>query len=79
MKIPAGTQSGKVLKLRGEGIPHLHHNGRGDQLVRIVVWVPTKLKQEDKQLLEKLAASESFIPPKVSKSFLDKLKENLGV
>lgn len=79
IQIPPGTQPGKMLKLRGKGIPHLHHAGSGDQLVRIVVWVPTKLSKEDKRLLEKLADSESFTPPPANKSFFEKLRETLGV
>lgn len=79
IRIPPGTQSGKVLKLRGKGIPHLHHSGRGDQLVQVVVWVPTKLTKEEKKLLEQLAESESFRPPQATKSFLEKLRETLGV
>ncbi|UCD63361.1 MAG: molecular chaperone DnaJ [Candidatus Zixiibacteriota bacterium] len=79
IRIPAGTQPGKTLKMRGQGIPHLHSTGRGDQLVRIAVWVPTKLSDEDKKLVEKLAASESFTPPKAGKSFFEKLRETLGV
>ncbi len=79
IKIPAGTQPGKTLKMRGQGIPHLHSSGRGDQLVRIVVWVPTKLSDEDKELLDSISKSESFAPPPPSKSFFDKLRETLGV
>ncbi len=79
LKIPAGAQPGKTLKMRGKGIPHLHRNGQGDQLVQIVVWVPTKLSSDDKILLEKLELSESFVPPKANKSFFDKLRDSLGV
>ncbi|MCK4606320.1 MAG: J domain-containing protein, partial [candidate division Zixibacteria bacterium] len=79
LKIPAGTQSGKVLKLRGMGIEHLHHRGKGDQLVRVMVWVPTKLSVNDKRILEELARSESFEPPAADKSFFEKLRETLGV
>jgi len=79
LRIPGGTQSGKVLRMRGKGIPHLHHNGRGDQLVRITVWVPTELSAEDKRLLEKLDKSEAMTPPVGNKSFFDKLRETLGV
>jgi molecular chaperone DnaJ len=79
LKIPAGTQSGKVLKMRGKGIPHLNRHGRGDQLVQLTVWVPTRLGDEDRELLKKLAVSETFTPPKASKSFFDKLRETLGV
>ncbi|MFZ5980601.1 MAG: molecular chaperone DnaJ [Candidatus Zixiibacteriota bacterium] len=79
LKIPSGTQSGKVLKLRGKGIPHLHQNGKGNQLVQIRVWVPTKLSGQDKKLLDELARSETFKPPEANRSFFDKLKESLGV
>ncbi len=79
LKIPTGTQSGKILKIRGKGIPHLHRGGRGDQLVRITVWVPTRLSGDDRKQLEKLAHSESFKPPQAGKSFFDKLRETLGV
>jgi molecular chaperone DnaJ len=79
LQIPSGTQPGKILKLRKKGIPHLHRNGRGDQLVRIVVWVPTKLNSDDRGLLEKLDSSESFQAPKGNRSFFDKLRATLGV
>ena len=79
LKIPAGTQPNKVLKLRGKGIPHLHRSGRGDQLVRIVVWVPTNLSQKDRDLLETLGRSETFKAPRGDKSFFSKLRETLGV
>lgn len=79
LKVPAGTQGGKILKLRGKGIGHLNRSGRGDQLVRMIVWVPTKLTGDEKQLLEKLQSAESFKPPSGDKSFFEKLRETLGV
>ena len=79
LKIPSGTQPGKVIKMRGKGIPHLHRSGQGDQLVQVVVWVPTKLSTEDKNHLEKLAQSESFKAPAGNKSFFEKLRQTLGV
>jgi len=79
LKIPSGTQSGKILKLRGKGIPRLHHTGKGHQLVQVIVWVPTKLSGNDKKLLEELSRSETFIPPEANKSFFEKLRETLGV
>jgi len=79
LKIPPGTQSGKVLKMKGKGIPHLHHSGRGDQLVQITVWVPTRLSPEDRTHLEKLASSETLTPPPADRSFFQKLRETLGV
>ena len=79
LKIPAGTQSGKLLRIRGKGIPHLHRSGRGDELVQVTVWVPTRLGAEEKKVLEKLARSESFQPPEADKTFFQRLRETLGV
>jgi molecular chaperone DnaJ len=79
IKIPPGTQTGKVFKIRGKGIPHLNSHGSGDQLVQVTIWTPTKLSNEDKNLLEKLNQSPSFIPPKSDKSFFQKLKQTLGI
>ena len=79
LKIPTGTQSGKIFRFRNKGIPHLHGYGKGDELVRVVVWVPTRLNAEEKKLLKELADKENFKPPKGGKSFFDKLRETLGV
>ena len=66
MKIPAGTQNGKVLRLRGEGVPYLHNNRkRGDMYIKIQVEVPVRLSLKQKQLLEELAVnSENSENPK---------------
>lgn len=79
LKIPTGTQPGKLLKMRNKGIPHLNRSGRGDQLVRVVVWVPTKLGKEEKELLKDLENSPLFKAPKANKSFFNKLRDTLGV
>ena len=79
LDIPAGTQTGKVFRLRGKGIPYLRRRGAGDQLVQIQIWTPKKLSESDKKLLRQLEKSENFIAPKTSKSFLEKLRETLGV
>jgi len=79
LKIPSGTQSGKLLKLRARGIPHLHRTGKGDQLVQVTVWVPTRLSPDDQRLLRTLSDSESFRPPSTDRSFFQKLRETLGV
>jgi molecular chaperone DnaJ len=79
LKIPAGTQSGKVFRFRGKGIPHLHGYGKGDELIRVLVWVPTHLSSEEKKLLKELAAQENMKPPEGDKSFFEKLKETLGI
>ncbi len=79
LKIPSGTQPGKVLKLKGKGVPHLNRHGRGDQLVHLVVWVPTRLSSDEKELLSRLSEQENMTPPKGSKSFFEKLRQSLGV
>ena len=63
LKIPAGTQSHKVFRMRGKGIPHLHGRDRGDQLVRIIAWTPQQLgKEERKRLEEWRDAAASDVP-----------------
>ena len=54
LKIPPGTQSHKIFRLRGKGLPRLHGGGRGDQLVRVIAWIPEKLSREQHAALEKL-------------------------
>ena len=70
LKVPAGTQSGKVFRMRGKGIQHLQRNGSGDQLVRVWVWTPTDLTRGEKKLLEELQNSSNVAPPVGGKSFL---------
>lgn len=79
LKIPAGLQSGKVIKLKGEGIPHLRRYGRGDQLIVVSVWTPTKLNAHERRTIEGLMDSPSFSPPDHDKSFFQKLRDSLGV
>jgi molecular chaperone DnaJ len=55
LKIPAETQTGTLLRLKGKGVPHLNRGGRGNQFVRVLVRTPTKLKKRQKQLLSELA------------------------
>ena len=55
MKIPAGSQSHKVFRLKSKGLPHLGRGGRGDQLVRVMVEIPSKLSHEQIELLKKFA------------------------
>jgi len=78
MKIPGGTQSGKVFRLRGKGIPHLNGYQRGDQHVRITVEVPEKLSRKQKDLLEQFAAISGEDSHPQSKGFFDKVKELFG-
>jgi molecular chaperone DnaJ len=79
LDIPAGTQTGKIFRLRGKGIPYLRRRGNGDQLVQIQIWTPKDLSDSDKSLLRQLEKSGSFKAPKTSKSFFEKLRETLGV
>ena len=75
MKIPEGTQPGKVMRIKGKGIPNLRGGSRGDQLVRIKVVVPTKLSDKQKDALRKFAdISKDNINPE-EKSFMDKVKD----
>ncbi len=79
LDIPTGTQTGKVFRLRGKGIPHLRRRGNGDQLVQVQIWTPKDLSDSDRELLRRLDKSESFKAPKTSKSFFAKLRATLGV
>ncbi|GGZ23354.1 chaperone protein DnaJ [Echinicola pacifica] len=77
IKLEPGTQSGKILRLKGKGIKDLNGYGRGDELIHVNVWTPRQLSKEEKDMLESLRTSENFIPdPSNSeKSFFDKMKE----
>ncbi|MDI6765562.1 MAG: molecular chaperone DnaJ [Bacteroidota bacterium] len=81
LKIESGTQSGKILRMRGKGIPSLRGDYRGDQLVRINVWIPTHLSKEDKELLRSLGKSDNIQPHEgdksahSDKSFFEKMKD----
>lgn len=77
VKIEAGTQSGKVLRLKGKGLPNIQGYGKGDFLIYINVWTPQELTKAEKETLEKLRTSENF-QPKLSgkeKGFFDKMKD----
>ena len=78
MKIPAGTQSGKVFRLKGKGIPSLNGYQRGDQHVRITVEVPEKLTRKQRELLEQFASISGEDANPQSKSFFDKVREMFG-
>jgi molecular chaperone DnaJ len=62
IKIEPGTQSGRMLRLRGKGLPSLNGYGNGDMLVHVNVWIPKKLSKEEQKLLEKLGESDNFKP-----------------
>ncbi len=77
IKIPAGTQSGKIFRLKGKGFPEVQGYAKGDQLVQVNVWTPQNVSSEEKAILEKLMDSPNFKPQpnKNERSFFDKLKE----
>jgi molecular chaperone DnaJ len=81
LKVDAGTQSGKILRMREKGIQHLNAYGKGDQLVRVNVWVPTNLSSKDKDLLKQMMQNENLKPKEgdksalAEKSFFAKMKD----
>lgn len=77
IKIPAGTQSGKIFRLKGKGFPAVNSYEKGDQLIQVNVWTPQNLNGEEKAMMEKLQSSENFKPnpDKSERSFFDKVRE----
>jgi molecular chaperone DnaJ len=77
IKIDSGTQSGKIVRLRGKGLPSVNSHGTGDLLVNISVWTPQQLTPEETELLSQLRDSENFIPKptRKDKGFFQKVKE----
>jgi molecular chaperone DnaJ len=78
LKIPAGTQSGTVLRIKGKGIVRRARSGRGDQLVEVTVEVPTVLTARQRDLLEQLAKELGDDVQPQQKGFVQKLKEFFG-
>jgi molecular chaperone DnaJ len=78
LSLPAGTQSGKVLRLAGRGLPKLRGRGTGDLLVRVHVWTPTRLSARERELFEQLAKLEAGKAPSPGKGFFDKVRDVLG-
>ena len=77
LRVPPGTQTETVLRLKGKGLPVLGHESKGDLLVRVHVWTPERLTEEQERLLRELSKLEGE-PPKRSPGFWSKLKEALG-
>jgi molecular chaperone DnaJ len=77
IKIPAGTQSGKIFRLKGKGFPGVNSYEKGDQLIHVNVWTPQNITHEEKAMLEKLSNSPNFQPnpDKNGRSFFDKVRE----
>ena len=77
VKIDAGTPSGKVLRLKGKGLPEVNGYSRGDLLVSVNVWVPKSLSREEKETLTRLDLSPNFQPhpSKQERGFFDRMKD----
>ncbi|MCL4151121.1 UNVERIFIED_CONTAM: hypothetical protein GTU68_003933, partial [Idotea baltica] len=77
IKIPAGTQSGKIFRLKGKGLPAVQSYGSGDQLIYVNIWTPKKLSSKEKALLEQLREMPNLQPKpsKAEKGFFEKMKE----
>lgn len=77
IKVDPGTQSGKVLRLKGKGLPDVNSYHKGDLLVNINIWTPQHLSSDEKKMVEKLRESKNFVPnpSKSNKSFFERMKE----
>ncbi|MEO9803371.1 MAG: molecular chaperone DnaJ [Reichenbachiella sp.] len=77
IKIDQGTQSGKILRLRGKGIKDINGYGKGDQLIHVNIWTPKTLSKDEKEKLESMRDSDNFTPNpgKGEKGFFEKIKE----
>lgn len=77
IKIPAGTQGGKIFRLKGKGLPVVQSYQQGDQLIHVSVWTPKKLTSDEKELLEKMRKLDNFTPSpnKSDKGFFEKMKD----
>jgi len=77
IRIPPGTQSGKIFRLKGKGFPSVNSYEKGDQLIHVNVWTPQQVSPEEKAMIEKLGHSPNFHPKpdKNEKSFFDKVRE----
>jgi molecular chaperone DnaJ len=73
--VPEGTQSGKVMRLRGKGVPTLRSSTRGDQLLHLFVETPTRLTRSQREILERFATETDVAVSPANKTFLDKLRE----
>lgn len=77
LTIPAGTQSGKIFRLQGKGLPAVQSYQRGDQLIHVNVWTPKKLTDEEKRVLERMRDMPNFkpTPVKEDKTFFERVKD----
>ena len=77
IKIPPGTQSGKIFRLKGKGFPAVNSYEKGDQLIHVNIWTPQHISADEKSMLESMQESANFQPKpeKGDKSFFDKVRE----
>jgi len=80
VKIEPGTQPGKVLRLRGKGLPEINGYGKGDLLVKVNVYIPENITKDDRKVIEKQSKSPGFAPPQAGtntndKSFFDRMRD----
>lgn len=77
IKVPSGTQAGKIFRLRGKGLPSVQSYGKGDQLINVNIWTPKKLNDEEKAVLEKIRSLPNFQPNpgKAEKGFFERMKD----
>ncbi len=77
IKVPAGTQSGKIFRLKGKGLPSVQVHGIGDELIHVSIWTPKKLSDSEKELLEQMRNSDNFKPQpgKGDKGFFERMKD----
>jgi molecular chaperone DnaJ len=75
IKIPEGTQSGREIKLKGKGVPHLNSHGKGDLIVEVRVATPSKLNREQKELLRQLSETLAVENTPTSRGLFEKMKE----
>ena len=82
MDVPAGIQSGEVIRIEGEGVPEVNGRGHGDLLVRFVVWVPTRLNAEQESLVRRLRRAEDAPPDRIEpgqrRGFWSRVREALS-
>jgi molecular chaperone DnaJ len=78
LRVPPGTQSGTVFHLRGRGLPRVNASGTGDLHVKVQLWTPQAVQDEEEGLIKQLAALQGATPPQREKSIWSKMKEALG-
>lgn len=80
IKIPPGTQSGKIFRLKGKGFPSVQSYEKGDQLIHVSIWTPQQVSSEEKAALERMEAGGNFQPKpeKNNRTFFDKVREMFG-